>query len=96
MTKMKEKKQGILKKQRKEEFFRLNLSYDGVSLTKQEFVVIRYLLRGMTLTDISVKTKKSIKTISSQKRSAYKKLEANSDIDLLRRLLELNIISFDV
>ncbi|EEE9969087.1 hypothetical protein DJ253_17310 [Salmonella enterica subsp. enterica serovar Nigeria] len=93
---MKEKKQGRLKKQRKEEFFRLNLNYDGVSLTKQELVVIRYLLRGMTLTDISVKTQKSIKTISSQKRSAYKKLAANSDIDLLRRLLELNIISFDV
>ncbi|MRS17015.1 hypothetical protein GJV06_19220 [Enterobacteriaceae bacterium RIT691] len=53
-------------------------------LTAAEKTVIRKLLQGMTVTDIANKTCRSVKTISSQKQSAMRKLQVNSIVELYR------------
>ncbi|MBV6694022.1 response regulator [Serratia quinivorans] len=52
-------------------------------LTPREAEIVRMFTSGMTVTDISVKTNRSLKTISTQKKNAMKKLGAKNDIDLL-------------
>ncbi|WP_336777966.1 response regulator transcription factor [Pantoea sp. USHLN256] len=66
-----------------------NLSSDNVkratslsSLSPKELEVIRCFLTGMTVTDISEKFNRSIKTISGQKQSAMRKLGVKADHEL--------------
>jgi DNA-binding NarL/FixJ family response regulator len=51
-------------------------------LSEREKDVIRCYLEGMTVTEIAQKFERSIKTISSQKASALRKLGASSNNDL--------------
>ena len=51
-------------------------------LSQREKEVIRCYLEGMTVTEIALKFERSIKTISSQKASALRKLGASSNNDL--------------
>lgn len=71
------------------------VSYDGedrtrndalrfVSLSTREQEVIRCFLAGMTITDIAEKFSRSIKTISTQKASAFRKLGVMSNNELFR------------
>jgi two-component system, NarL family, captular synthesis response regulator RcsB len=70
------------------------VNYDGernrgdalrfVSLSAREQDVIRCYLAGMTITDIAEKFNRSIKTISSQKASAFRKLGVMSNNELFR------------
>ncbi|MBH3368355.1 response regulator transcription factor [Pseudomonas carnis] len=71
------------------------VSYDGeakgrdealrfVSLSAREQEVIRCYLAGMTITEIAEKFHRSIKTISSQKASAFRKLGVMSNNELFR------------
>ena len=55
-----------------------------VSLSAREQDVIRCYLTGMTITDIAEKFNRSIKTISSQKASAFRKLGVVSNNELFR------------
>lgn len=55
-----------------------------VSLSAREQEVIRCYLAGMTITDIAEKFNRSIKTISSQKASAFRKLGVISNNELFR------------
>lgn len=73
--------------------FHLNDGWRSPLFTKQEKIVIGYLLNGLTLSEISIKTVKSIKTISAQKRSVYSKLEVKNDIELIKKMIELQIVS---
>ncbi|CAI1074428.1 response regulator transcription factor [Serratia quinivorans] len=52
-------------------------------LTPREAEIVRMFTNGMTVTDISIKTNRSLKTISTQKKNAMKKLGAKNDIELL-------------
>ena len=54
------------------------------SLSAREQEVIRCFLAGMTVTEIAEKFNRSIKTISSQKAAAFKKLGVTSNNDLFR------------
>lgn len=55
-----------------------------VSLSAREQEVIRCFLAGMTITDIAEKFSRSIKTISTQKSSAFRKLGVLSNNELFR------------
>lgn len=54
------------------------------SLSAREQEVIRCFLAGMTVTEIAEKFHRSIKTISSQKAAAFRKLGVTSNNDLFR------------
>lgn len=58
------------------------LSFLSLSVREQE--VIRCFLSGMSITDIAEKFSRSIKTISSQKNSAFRKLGVVSNNELFR------------
>ncbi|WP_407309567.1 response regulator [Pseudomonas sp. nanlin1] len=62
----------------------------SAKLSPRELEVMRCCLQGMTVTSISEKYKRSVKTISTQKRSGMSKLGVRTDIELfkLRRQLE--------
>lgn len=53
-------------------------------LSPREKIVIHYLCCGMTVSQISIKLNRSIKTVSTQKRSAMRKLGINSDSEIYR------------
>ena len=53
-------------------------------LSKREQEVLRCCLDGMSVTQIAVKFSRSIKTISSQKQKAYKKLGIDNDYELFK------------
>ncbi|MGF6496234.1 two-component system capsular synthesis response regulator RcsB [Luteibacter sp. 621] len=55
---------------------------DTPKLSPKETDVIRCLLDGMTVTQIASKFGRSLKTISAQKSSAYRKLGIESDVQL--------------
>ncbi|MDD2047805.1 response regulator transcription factor [Pseudomonas putida] len=55
-----------------------------VSLSNREQEVIRCYLAGMTITDIAEKFNRSIKTISSQKAAAFRKLGVVSNNELFK------------
>lgn len=57
---------------------------DGASLTAREQEVIRCYLAGMTVTEIAEKFNRSIKTISSQKAAAFRKLGVTSNNGLFK------------
>lgn len=56
------------------------------SLTINEILVLKKILSGMSLTSIAFHTKKSIKTISSQKISTLQKLKLNNSAHSIAKL----------
>lgn len=56
----------------------------GAALSAREREVIRCYLAGMTVTEIAEKFKRSIKTISSQKATAFRKLGVTSNNELFK------------
>ena len=66
------------------EHFRLQVDLSGSRLTAKEKDVIGLLLAGHSVKAISIMRNRSLKTVSSQKQSAYKKLGVRSDIGLLK------------
>lgn len=60
-----------------------------VALTTREMEVIRCCLDGLSVTEIAAKYRRSIKTISTQKRSAYKKLGIQHDTELFKYQADL-------
>lgn len=57
---------------------------EGAGLSTREMEVVRCLLQGMSVSEISHKFVRSIKTISSQKQAAFRKLSVSSNQDLFR------------
>ena len=53
-------------------------------LSPRESEVVRCYLAGLTVTQISQKFSRSIKTISGQKQSAFRKLGVRNDIDFFK------------
>ncbi|WP_296224676.1 response regulator transcription factor [Ralstonia sp. UBA689] len=62
---------------------------DRPQLSPREREVLRCCLDGMSVSDIAEKFARSIKTISSQKQSAYRKLGIRSDTELFKIKHEL-------
>lgn len=60
------------------------------SLTVREHEVLRCCLDGLSVTQIAEKFSRSIKTISTQKQSAFKKLGVRSDNELFKIRDQLN------
>ncbi len=56
----------------------------SANLSPREAEVLRCCLGGMTVTGISAKYRRSVKTISTQKRSAMSKLGVSNDIELFK------------
>ena len=59
---------------------------DSVMLTSNERKVLHLCVAGLTDTQIAAGFSRSVKTISAQKRAAYRKLGLRHDLDLFRRL----------
>ncbi|MEV8761136.1 helix-turn-helix transcriptional regulator, partial [Klebsiella pneumoniae] len=57
---------------------------DMPSLSPREREVLRCCLDGMSVTDIAEKFARSVKTISGQKQSAFRKLGVRSDNELFK------------
>lgn len=59
------------------------------ALSPREFDVVRCVLQGLTVTQIAAKYSRSLKTVSTQKTAAYRKLNIRTDNELhmLRPLL---------
>ncbi|MBF8792100.1 response regulator [Pseudomonas monteilii] len=62
-------------------------------LTVTELEVLRDFVQGLTLGEIAVKRKRSIKTISAQKISAMNKLNAGNDQVLMKYCIQANIFA---
>lgn len=62
----------------------LSALVDRPQLSPREREVLRCCLDGMSVSDIAEKFARSIKTISSQKQSAYRKLGIRSDTELFK------------
>ncbi|PRB90095.1 hypothetical protein CQ006_25860 [Pseudomonas cedrina] len=60
------------------------LSYPALSQRERE--VLRLCISGLTVTRIAEMSGRSLKTVSTQKLAAYRKLGLKNDMDLFRRL----------
>ncbi len=58
------------------------------NITRSEAFVLKEWLRGQTVTDIARLSNRSVKTISSHKRSAMKKLKVSNNCELYGKLLK--------
>lgn len=61
-----------------------------LKLSPREMEVVRLFIRGMTVTEIAQYTRRSLKTISTQKKKAMDKLGVRSDSELTEVYLDLN------
>jgi len=61
-----------------------SLSAEQPRLTRREAEIVRLFCAGATITEISRISSRSVQTISSQKRSAMRKLGIERDADLIR------------
>lgn len=59
---------------------------NSAMLSPREREILHLCAAGSTVTQIAADFSRSIKTVSAQKRSAYRKLGLKSDLDLFRRL----------
>ncbi|NHH79177.1 response regulator transcription factor [Burkholderia gladioli] len=53
------------------------------TLTKREYEVVRLFARGMRVSEIARQVYRSVKTVSTQKASAMKKMAVRNDIELV-------------
>ncbi|EIK62041.1 response regulator transcription factor [Pseudomonas lactis] len=60
-------------------------------LSSRERDVLRLFAKGLTVTQIASNSVKSVKTISAQKRNAYRKLGLKNDLDFFKRLASLDL-----
>ncbi|MBH2952320.1 hypothetical protein I5Q45_25080 [Serratia marcescens] len=58
----------------------------GVNISEQESYVLREWIKGVTVTEIAKRCNRSVKTISSHKRNAMKKLMVKNDRELYWQL----------
>ncbi|MDH0865835.1 response regulator transcription factor [Mitsuaria sp. GD03876] len=65
-------------------------AFSLASLSAREQEVIRCFLAGMTVTEIAEKFHRSIKTVSTQKSSAFRKLGVASDQALFKLMAEID------
>jgi len=65
----------------------------GISLTPKESEVLRLLLRGLTVSDISTRLNRTKQTVSAQKKSAMRKLGVTSEYELYQQLQQLGLTS---
>lgn len=61
------------------------------SLSPREFEVLRHFVRGATVMEIAERLKRSVKTVSTQKQTAMRKLGLQTDQDLIAYCLESNL-----
>jgi two-component system capsular synthesis response regulator RcsB len=61
----------------------------AIQLSSREMEVVRLFASGMTVTEIALYTRRSLKTISAQKVTAMKKLGVANDVELLDALRSL-------
>ncbi|QNQ19241.1 response regulator [Kosakonia sp. SMBL-WEM22] len=69
------------------------LASTGISLTPKESEVLRLLLRGLTVSDISARLNRTKQTVSAQKKSAMRKLGVTTEYELYQQLQQLGLFS---
>ena len=73
-------------------FKKVDNSYKKRKLTTSEKMIITLYINGLPLSYIAFSMKKSIKTISAQKKNAMRKMGLESDIELIQTRQLINII----
>jgi two-component system, NarL family, captular synthesis response regulator RcsB len=66
----------------------------GAPLSKRELEVVRLFVSGKSVGYIAKLFYRSVKTVSTQKKSAMAKLNVNSDSELVRYMLETGLVGF--
>ena len=61
-------------------------------LSATELKIISFIANGVSLTEVSPITQRSIKTLSTHKRSAYVKIGVESDVGFIHYLYAINFI----
>lgn len=72
----------------KNEYFTLSVDLRKSALTPKEKEVVRLLLSGYDVMTICRMKQRSVKTVSTQKVSAYKKLGVRSDVSLFQVMMK--------
>jgi len=62
-----------------------------LSLSPREMVVVRLLLTGQSVSEIANRLNRSIKTVSTQKQTAFRKIGVQSDAELFQLAGDLSI-----
>lgn len=62
-----------------------------LSLSPREMVVVRLLISGQSVSEIANRLNRSIKTVSTQKQTAFRKLGVQSDAELFQLAGDLSI-----
>lgn len=62
-------------------------------LSPKEFEILRMFVAGQSVTTIARNLSRSLKTVSTQKNAAMRKLDVSSDQDLLTYCLENNVFN---
>jgi two-component system, NarL family, captular synthesis response regulator RcsB len=62
-------------------------------LSKREVEVLRLYAEGLSVSEIATRLKRSVKTVSGQKKSAFIKLGVEHDADLFRYALDAGLIN---
>ncbi|EFT4347490.1 spore gernimation protein GerE, partial [Salmonella enterica] len=65
-------------------------------LTQCEKKVIYYIAAGLTVKSCSTLLDRNIKTVSTQKRSAYRKMAITTDVELIHLMLNEFSISIEI
>lgn len=66
------------------------------NLTPCEKKVIYYIAAGLTVKSCSTLLDRNIKTVSTQKRSAYRKMAITTDVELIHLMLNEFSISIEI
>jgi Response regulator containing a CheY-like receiver domain and an HTH DNA-binding domain len=66
----------------------ISVNLEGSNLTATEMEIIRSLLAGYSVADISRRRCRTVKTVSTQKLSAYRKLGIRNDVSLFPVLIK--------
>ncbi|EDP9265895.1 spore gernimation protein GerE [Salmonella enterica subsp. houtenae] len=66
------------------------------NLTQCEKKVIYYIAAGLTVKSCSTLLDRNIKTVSTQKRSAYRKMAITTDVELIHLMLNEFSISIEI
>ncbi|XTZ37487.1 response regulator [Salmonella enterica] len=69
------------------------ISHTSIKLTPKENEILRLLLRGMTVNEISCRLRRTKQTVSAQKNSAMRKLGVTSEYELYQYVQQLGLLS---
>jgi two-component system response regulator FixJ len=72
---------------------KLKLAKEKIDLTESELAIVKLIAEGKCNKEIAFVLSKSIRTIENQRQKLYRKLQVQGTADLVRKSIELGLIS---